>query len=434
MNTDIEYINGRRVVKKHVATIHCCNRLSLLERKISNALLYHAYPNLATEIEYEISIESLKNLLDFNSKNTAVLKKALTKLVSTVIEWNLLSEKVEEVKSFEGWNASTILSSVSVHKGIIRYQYSELLKTLIINPSMYGRINLMIQSRFKSSYSLVLYENCVRYRGLPYTKNFDYKIFRQLLGVEDGKYETFRDFNRRVLTPAVTEINRSSDIQITPDITRQARKVKSIKFGLQERPIKKRLGQRGICRLDGEKNQIQNPVRRVGGTDAIDPLEMLVSKHGKENVKKAVEYMKGRTSFQRGEIQNVPGYIASILKNGYEASSSTIEKHSVPYEERMKLKASRDKKNQLSVEYARYKVETIYSIYSELSEHLQEEMKRLFISTGGGMYKRLEPYIKRLGFNNILVFESGFSEFVFNNFPKWFKQVLDCDDYIEQYN
>src|SRR3990167_10591113 len=74
------------------------------------------------------------------------------------------------------------------------------------------------------------------------TVNFDIAIFRKLMGVEDGKYGIFRDFNRRVLNPAISEINTCSDIRVTPEITRAGRSVKSIKFRLEERAIKKRLG------------------------------------------------------------------------------------------------------------------------------------------------------------------------------------------------
>ena len=214
-NQDFEIINGRQVVKKHVATIHCSNKLSLLERKISNALLFHAFPHLKQQLVHEIRIDELKRLIGANTRNHKALKEALRKLISTVLEWNLLGENIPELE-LEGWNASTILSAVSVVKGVIKYQYSELIKTLIIDPKIYGKINLAIQARFKSSYALALYENCARYRGLPYTKNIDIVIFRKLMGVEEGKYEIFRDFNRRVLNPAISEINTCSYIRVSP--------------------------------------------------------------------------------------------------------------------------------------------------------------------------------------------------------------------------
>ena len=131
LHQDFEIINGRQVVKKHVATIHCSNKLSLLERKISNALLFHAFSNLKLQLVHEIKIDELKRLISANTRNHKALKEAMKKLICTVLEWNLLGDSIPEME-LEGWNASTILSSVSVQKGIIKYQYSELIKTLLI--------------------------------------------------------------------------------------------------------------------------------------------------------------------------------------------------------------------------------------------------------------------------------------------------------------
>ena len=52
-------------LKKHAATIHCSNTLSLLQRKISNALLYHAYKELMLKEEHEISVKQLCNLIAY---------------------------------------------------------------------------------------------------------------------------------------------------------------------------------------------------------------------------------------------------------------------------------------------------------------------------------------------------------------------------------
>ena len=146
LNQEFEMINGRQVVKKHVATIHCSNKLSLLERKISNALLFHAFPYLKQQLVHEIRIDELKCLIGANTRNHKALKEALRKLICTVLEWNLLGENIPEME-LEGWNASTILSSVSVVKGVIKYQYSELIKTLIIDPKIYGKINFWIDNQ-----------------------------------------------------------------------------------------------------------------------------------------------------------------------------------------------------------------------------------------------------------------------------------------------
>ncbi len=319
LSIDHEDISGRRIVKKHVATIHCTNKLSLLERKISNALLFHAQPTLRETLIHEISLNQLKRLLNINTRNNDAIKQALKKLISTIIEWNILGEDVPEI-DLEGWNASSILSSVTVNRGLIKYQYSELIKGLIIEPRVYGKINLIIQSRFKSGYSLALYENCARYRGLKYTKNFDFQDFRRLMGVEEGKYEIFRDFNRRVLMTAVNEINTCSDIRIDPEIRRKGRKIHSIMFHLGERAVKRRIGQ---------KKQINN-------SDDILLKELEVwgikssqytywcKNYGHDNIVKQVNYIKSTKEYEMGNIGNLGGYLKTALEHDYKKAAPVL--------------------------------------------------------------------------------------------------------------
>src|SRR3990167_5706163 len=155
----LEKPESRRELKKHAATIHCSNSLSLLQRKISNALLYHAYKELMVREEHEITVKQLCRLIGYNGNNHSVIKDALKELISTVIEWNVVSD----VTGNENWTASSILASVSLEGQLCYYAYSPRMKQLLHTPSMFGKIDLVIQSRFRSSYGLALYENCSRY-------------------------------------------------------------------------------------------------------------------------------------------------------------------------------------------------------------------------------------------------------------------------------
>src|SRR5436190_6689317 len=191
----------KRELKKHAATIHCANTLSLLQRKVANALLYHAYTELMSKEEHEITVKQLCRLIGYNGNNHAVIKDALKGLISTVIEWNLIDDKT----GAENWTASTIIASVSLEGPLCYYAYSPRMKQLLHSPSMFGKIDLVIQSRFRSSYGLALYENCIRYRGLPHSKWFEIDLFRKIMGVPVNKYTVFRDFKRRVLDKSIEE-------------------------------------------------------------------------------------------------------------------------------------------------------------------------------------------------------------------------------------
>lgn len=428
-----EVINGRLVVKKHVATIHCSNKLSLLERKISNALLFHAFPNLKSQLIHEVTIDELKRLIGANTRNHKALKEALKKLISTVLEWNLLEDALDV--DLEGWNLSAILSSVSVSKGVIKYQYSELLKSLISDPSIYGKINLAIQSRFKSSYALALYENCSRYRGLHYTKNFDMPLFRKLMGVEEGKYEIFRDFNRRVLTPAVTEINTCSDIRITPELSRFGRSIKSIKFKLEERPMKRRIGI-----VQPEKKPKARPLPEID--IPAETLAQFIARYGQEKVEKGIIYVKSKLAYKEGSIKNVVGYLKTSIENDYQDTPIMKEKKSSELTQAQKEKILW---RQHQHDYFLYIRDAIATVFLALSHEKQSQLLDAFFVEGKSIvvnYLREECFLLKafegLGASlegvcsgiktkdqaALLFFEKGYTEYLYKKLNDAEKEIL----------
>src|SRR3990167_11237503 len=187
-----------------------------------------------SKAEHEITVKQLCRLIGYQGNNHAAIKDALKELISTVIEWNLIDNET----GLENWTASSIIASVSLEGPLCYYAYSPRMKQLLHSPSMFGKIDLVIQSRFRSSYGLALYENCIRYRGLPHTKWFDIALFKKLMGVPDCKYDIFRDFKRRVLDKSVDEVNTYSDLTIVPELIREGRKVVKIRFHLKERAKK----------------------------------------------------------------------------------------------------------------------------------------------------------------------------------------------------
>src|SRR6185312_14048493 len=87
-----------------------------------------------------------------------------------------------------------------------------------------------VQAKFKSSYGLALYENCIRYQDIGQTPWLEMSKFRKLMGVEENKYKIFRDFKSRVLNKAVEEANTYSTIQIKPQLRKEGRQPTAIQF------------------------------------------------------------------------------------------------------------------------------------------------------------------------------------------------------------
>jgi hypothetical protein len=310
-------------LKKHAATIHCSNTLSLLQRKISNALLYHAYKELLQKEEHEITIKELCKLIAYNGNNHAAIKDALKGLLSTVIEWNV----VNDVTGTEDWTASSILASVSLRGPICLFAYSPRMKQLLHSPTMFGKINLFIQSRFKSSYGLALYENCIRYRGLGFTKWFDMETFRKLMGVPPGIYTIFRDFKRRVLDKSVEEVNTYSDLFVEPEVWREGKQVVKVRFSMKERAKKVRLGNKNISEEEKESSEDSSILTRMTQDFGLQPEQarQIIAEYDAAFIQEKMTIIEVSNNYQQGRVQNLAAYLLSALKNNYQPPKNSYE-------------------------------------------------------------------------------------------------------------
>lgn len=315
----LEVKENKREIKKHAATIHCSNTLSLLQRKISNALLYHAYKEMMVKEEHEITVKQLCRLIGYHGNNHAVIRDALRELISTVIEWNVIND----VTGAENWTASSILASVSLEGPLCYFAYSPRMKQLLHSPSMFGKIDLVIQSKFRSSYGLALYENCIRYRGLPHTKWFDMELFKKLMGVPASKYDVFRDFKRRVLDKAVDEVNTYSDLIIAAEYIREGRRVVRVRFSLKERAKRLRLGQKKEMSplLEAISFDVKTKLFTEFGLTA-QQVDELLTDYDNEYIQSKITMIEESLPYQQGKVKNLTAYFLTAIKNDYQAPVS----------------------------------------------------------------------------------------------------------------
>jgi plasmid replication initiation protein len=355
-------------LKKHAATIHCSNSLSLLQRKISNALLYHSYKELLLKEEHEITIKQLCNLISYSGNNHAAIKEALKGLISTVIEWNV----VNDTTGAEDWTASSMIASVSLQGPLCYFAYSPRMKQLLHSPSMFAKINLYIQSRFKSSYGLALYENCIRYRGLPYTKWFDMKTFRKLMGVPMDNYVIFRDFKRRVLDKSIEEVNTYSDLLVEVELGREKRQVAKLRFALKERPKKNRLGitmDENVCddKSLGNDSKTSDLEEKLIKQFGLSPRQVknILNQYDESFVVEKMSIVESSKNYQSGKIKNCAAYFRSALKNDYQKSKGSADS----------IRQKKQEENQMHYNLKEFKrtAEEIEEAYRAYREKLIDE-------------------------------------------------------------
>lgn len=222
-------------LKKAAPAIHIASkngRLSFLQRKVGNILLYNAYPDLLNREIHSIRIKDLAESVGFNSNDYELLKTSLKQLRNIAIEWNVLNNEGKEK-----WGISSMIAEAQIENGLITYSYPPMLRKLLYNPEIFARIDLRVQKRFSGNYALSLYENCYRFKSNGTTGMIPLETWKKLIGVETGgTYEIFKNLNRKIIKPAVEEINAVSDIFVTVEYIKEGKKVVGLKFDIIDNP------------------------------------------------------------------------------------------------------------------------------------------------------------------------------------------------------
>lgn len=229
-------------------------RLTLVARKAFNLLLAKAMEHGPEKDWYEIPVTELARDIRFESHDMQHLEQTLDAMQSTLLKWDVLEtiagRTVHVRDSVQLLGAVRLIGGVD-HEGkrtgiarTVRYQFDSRVKQRLLVPEIFARINLELQSKFNSSYSLALYEQLIRYRGnfgndgWSYTVKLPWQEWRNLiLGGDRGTiYDQYKYFSRDVLTKALTELNKvAKEFDFEAIVFKTGRSVSDIQFRLRVR-------------------------------------------------------------------------------------------------------------------------------------------------------------------------------------------------------
>ena len=294
----------RGAVKKHVAAIHVSGKLSLLQRKLSNVLLLNAYDTLTTSRRHQIDARTLSMMIGYNSNDFETLKESLRGLAETVAEWDMLDEQGRQE-----WGISSLLSYAKLKGGVCEYAYSDALAEKLHDPKVFALINLNIQRRFTSGHALALYENCYRFVRTGSTGWWTLELFRRLMGVSDSAYyESYKHLNAKIIKPAVAEVNKTSNILVTPEVKKMGRQVTEIRFLIEDNP------QLAILDLDdGEgvrSGEVYARLRKLGVSDRL--ARQWIGEHGEAYVTRKMNYVSGQDG-----VRNPVSYLSAAIRSDF---------------------------------------------------------------------------------------------------------------------
>jgi len=318
----------RLTLNKHIATIHCSNNISLLQRKIYNVLLYRAYDRLLEDDFHCITLSDLSRITGYNSKDTGKLKKAFKGLQKTIVEWNVLERSKNDTADSNDliWCSSTLLASTEINpkNNSCMYEFSRKLAELLYQPDVYARIDLKIQTKFKSNYALALYENCLRFKRVKTTGWITYSDFRKLMGVSDPKYKKFNDFNRRVLSIAVLEVNSVSDIRIKVNIRRVSQKVIAIKFDIEspKKELKKIFSLNNQNQPGDARNSELLDILCNDFKASKETAVSIIRQHEIGYIRKKINLVKNMPTYKNGKVKSPVALLRAALAENYSENTA----------------------------------------------------------------------------------------------------------------
>ena len=193
-------------------------RITYLARKAYNVLLYEAQDQGIEQDVYRAPLEQIIRGVEFDSHDTALIKKHLRAMVTTSVEW-------QSPTAGEGvaWNVCGLLAHARLYKdrgqNWVEWSYAINLKQELLEPSVFARLRLEVLTQLRSHTGVALYEICSRYRDIGRTARNPWRWWHPVLTgqpPDPAKLEKldYRFFKRDTLRGAIAEVSAITDLEV----------------------------------------------------------------------------------------------------------------------------------------------------------------------------------------------------------------------------
>ena len=222
------------IVDKHSSSIQISNKISTVQRKSYNYMLKiakNAFKNDKNVRSFTVTADELLIFFGLGKKNHDYLKAELRKLRKIEIEYNILNKDKKNE-----WGEFNLISGYSYNRGLIEFSFPHQIEKMLLNPKMFGKINLVVIKSLRSRYSIALYELAEDYINTQIPK-MSIEKFRDLMGIDKDKYYKFSMLRKRVIDVAINEINESENIsfKISYEFEKNGKKITHIKFTIHKK-------------------------------------------------------------------------------------------------------------------------------------------------------------------------------------------------------
>jgi hypothetical protein len=393
-------------------------KISYLGRKLFNVLLHKAQEE-GDQDEYQARLHEVIDAADYNSKDTAPLKKTLRELLSTTVEWQ--SPSTGEI---ETWDACNLLSGAGFTKDkktgavSIRWRYDSRVRSQLMSPDRYARLSLEAITQLSSHSAMALYEICARYVDNPghKTARQHWRWWKPVLTgyIGDEAKADYRYFKRDVLSKAIAEINEKTNLQVVGPIEYKERDNKTIAEIQFEVRLKGRTKEWEKKSPLSQISVVDLPVigRAINAGVKQQDAENLLRKHGPLPVAAAVNDLEHRLQMpveRVGLVMSPSSWLkANVERRAREATErNKLDGKRFTPEELKKHRASwtdewlRRRKDGFRADFQELPIdkqqEILHGFKEELQRSSQPQILKRFEQSGRDHRMVRETFVKYLG-------------------------------------
>ena len=364
-------------LKKSVAAIQSkpSKDVHLVQRKLINVCLFHAYDELLLPKTHRIHIDTLHLYFGYEGNNWKLFDEAFKDLQEIIFTWNIFGGT--DSSESASWKRVPFFSLVEWNKKTREFgwRFGDGIAENLHLPKQFASFALEVQNKLKSAHSLVLYEQCVRYAtNKNGTRWFTIQDLRDIFGIRD-KYKQYKDFSKWVLKTAINEINEYTDIKINADFRREGRAVVAVKFDV----VYKR-----NLKADFPINEEEEAfIRRILMEEFLvneRVAENLLKSQPLDCIRGAISYVRS-TELYKKKTGNIAGYVVKAIREGYKNTAQLEDEKRRDREKKQAadkfLKATQEKLTNL---FDKHLEDTVSSFIKDQEEGFLSHQKEIFIS------------------------------------------------------
>lgn len=297
-------------------------RLTLLSRRLYNALLYHSQRQGVDTPVYALPLAELIGDARFNSNNTELLKSHLREMQATTIEWSSSGAGQRR------WVSTQLIGTVSIEElgrgraCVVRWSYPNEIRERLVRPQQYTRLLLEMSAQMRSYAAAVLYEIGARYLTSPgrLTMREDTIWWAAVLtGRSDIETVDYRFLKRDVIVRALAELDTlCDDFRLELIEHKRGRKVEEMQFRVHPK-VQPTLG------------GLNDPSRNVFDLELIGQLmalgmkqedaQELYARTDEGQLRAGLDHVAQRVKNTSMPVLKSPvAYLRDALKKGYAAA------------------------------------------------------------------------------------------------------------------